>query len=139
MSNRIKTSDLLAAKIPIEDLLPSSLLDIMHSIGLPATLKLIEHYGGIRLFVPVKLVPDHVLIGQIGADATIILINIYAGESIEIPRADKALKYLRAEDMLSSGLSQRTLALRYNFTIRGVRKAQKRARQLIDDLQEDLF
>ncbi|SDH26540.1 hypothetical protein [Nitrosomonas sp. Nm132] len=40
--------------VPDESLLPCILQEIAELIGLPATLKLAQHYGGVRLYVPIS-------------------------------------------------------------------------------------
>lgn len=78
------------------DLLPRLLQDFVRLIGLHATMILVEHFGGRRLYVPGRPNPDHHLAGLIGYDNLVKLSNVYGLEDhFDIPKADAALRHLR--------------------------------------------
>lgn len=72
-------------------LLPQSLQDIADVIGIAATLKLVERYGGRRLCVPRRLDPGHELISVLGQRAATALVSTYALERISVPSAGRTL------------------------------------------------
>lgn len=66
--------------------LPPILRDITELIGLPATLALVRHAGGTRLYVPVRFDPDHPLVKVLGHAAAVALIERHRGEYIDLPK-----------------------------------------------------
>lgn len=105
--------------------LPGVLQEIADLIGLPATLALVRAYGGVRLWVPLNIDPDHPLVKLVGHAAAAKLVDIYGGqEHFDIPRAlgatlavrDKQIRAQRAE-----GATHRELALRHRLTERQIR------------------
>jgi len=105
--------------------LPPSLRDIADLIGLPGTLKLVETYGGVRLYVPKKLDADHKLAQLIGLEHAAKLAATYGGElHFDIPRAVEATRAARDRSIRAdqaSGSTHRELALKYNLTERQIR------------------
>jgi len=80
------------------DLLPQVLQDFVRLIGLAATMLLVEHFGGRRLYIPINPHPDHHLAKLIGLDNLVKLSQVYGLEDhFDIPKADRALKHLRNE------------------------------------------
>ncbi|HXG29577.1 MAG TPA: Mor transcription activator family protein [Nevskiales bacterium] len=77
----------------VQDLLPPSLHDLVEVIGLRAALALVERWGGTRVYIP-EHAPgsDHPLAQQIGQEATRKLCRAYAGETMSVPRAYRALR-----------------------------------------------
>lgn len=132
-------SDALIAEIDIEDL-PGILRELVELMGLPATLKLVDHYGGVRLYVPVKYDSDHVLVRQIGAAAATILIEHYGGEEhFDIPKAERALRAVRDRRIRAEYAckSRRRLAREYDLTERQIGNIVACVEW--DDGQESLF
>lgn len=108
-----------------ESLLPGILQEMADLIGLPATLKLAQHYGGVRLYVPKTLPEDHVLIDIVGEAAARKLVEQYGGlVHFDIPKAQAVSVALRNSKIRAEwpALSQRQLALKYHLTERQVRK-----------------
>lgn len=105
------------------DLLPGTLREIAGLIGIPATMKLVDRYGGVRLYVPQKLDASHTLVIWIGAQNAQKLVDEYGGETLEIPKAEAALREIRNREIRSlyPQLSQRDLALKYHTTERNIR------------------
>lgn len=78
------------------DLLPQLLQDFVRLIGLPATMILVEQFGGRRLYIPAQPTPDHTLAKLIGFDNLQALSGVYGLEApMDIPRAVAALRHLR--------------------------------------------
>ena len=78
--------------------LPHFLQELIEIIGYPATLLLVEHFGGIRVFVPdstQKLTADHVLVRRLGLDAAIRLTEYSPSAEIPVPRCVAALRRVR--------------------------------------------
>lgn len=103
--------------------LPGSLFDIADLIGLPATLELIDAWGGVRMYFPLpRALSDlHPLVQVLGGETAARLCERYGGADFPLPRALDALR--RARDRLihhehALGVSARTLALRYRLTER---------------------
>ena len=107
-----------------EEDLPGSLAEIARVIGVPATLKLIERFGGTRLYVPgaKRLTEDHVIARTIGLAAARAVVKIWGEDRLEIPRAARALCLARdrAVRRESSILSVPKLALKYGLTERAI-------------------
>jgi Mor family transcriptional regulator len=123
------------------DLLPPILQDIVELIGLQPTMRLVETYGGVRLYVPkLELEDDHPLIRQIGREAAEKLQAMYGGEPhFDIPKAERALRAVRdarIRHLRSAGASTRTLALDNGLTERQIRTI---CGELEDDRQVGLF
>jgi len=103
--------------------LPESLTDVADAIGLPATLALVEHAGGVRIYVPERLSDDHRLVEWLGRDAAAMLSDAYAGEELVVPRCAEALRRVRNRQIRrerSEGARPAELALRYRLTERQV-------------------
>ena len=117
-------------------LLPAAVQAIARLIGLPATLKLVEEYGGLTLRLPVGAREPgkrmlHDLARRIGPEAAQLLARHYAVTPLYVPNCKPVL--LRARDaallrdrqrLAGEGLSERRivqcLALRYRLTERHV-------------------
>lgn len=106
-----------------QSLLPGILLEISELIGMAATLKLVAKYGGVRLYVPKTLRPDHDLVATIGRELAEYMAERFGAEVLEIPKAllaNVALRNVTIKQEYES-LSQRQLALKYHLTERQVR------------------
>lgn len=78
------------------ELLPQVLQQFVQLIGLSATMKLVEKFGGRRLYVPINAHPEHGLAKLIGFDKLVKLSLVYgAQDHFDIPRAHRALRHLR--------------------------------------------
>ncbi|MDJ1463425.1 hypothetical protein [Nitratireductor sp. GZWM139] len=119
-----------------EPRLSAVLLDLLGADGL---VKLAEHKGGRRLFVP-KSPDGGMLADTIGLEAAITLSNRYGGDYIRVPLA----RELRARHYRAAGASNAEIARRLGMSESGVdrlfhsmpNKPQKGSR---DPRQGDLF
>lgn len=112
------------------DLLPDELRQIAEEIGVDAALKLVGAWGGVCLYIPKVMAPDHALARLIGMAAAGKLSKLYQGERIEIPRAVGWRRALR--DVLiyqqSKTQSQSQLAISHGLTVRSIRSALSRVK-----------
>jgi Mor family transcriptional regulator len=69
------------------DDLPPVLQEIERMIGLELTLKMVERWGGLNVYVPEKLPRNHRLARTIGLEAAQRLSDVYGGDTIIMPRA----------------------------------------------------
>ncbi len=109
--------------------LPDSIQEMAELIGLPATLKIVEERGGIRLSIPTKVNDKSWLTQLIGREAMMLLVKHYKGEELDIPRCTAAVK--AAQDahiyqQIQAGVPQSKLAREYGYTERGIRKVKHR-------------
>lgn len=108
-------------EVRVEDL-PDSLQETVQVIGLGATIKLMEHYGGTRLWVPAEIPHDHELRRHLGAAAD-KLARHYALEVIAVPRGVAALRRIRDQQIRArhaQGVSGKALAREYGMTERNI-------------------
>lgn len=103
--------------------LPPLLREIVARTDLAAALALVRAYGGIRLYVPVKFDPDHPLAKLIGHAHLAALVERYAGDILEIPKGEIAVKAARDKQIRAErgSYSQAQLALRHGLTERHIR------------------
>lgn len=122
----------LARSIRIEDL-PSRMRELARTIGLPATLKLVEEYGGTRIYVPKKPDDDWALIGLLGRSAAGKLTRAYGGEHLEVDRAVTAMRAARDRALIADATvhSVTQLALKYKLTARAVWNILRRRHELV--------
>lgn len=115
---------------------PGSLQDIAELIGVAATLRLVDAYGGSVLYVPMSLEPGHRLVQAIGPKAAEEMVRIYGAEKVEIP----VLRIARSRKALITGAEGKTreVARRLGVTERWVRMVRNEPSRR-DDRQTDLL
>lgn len=64
---------------------PSMLQELVDLIGQDAAAKLIDIFGGTRLYIPHSPQDDDLLTGSLGPEAALKLARIYGGDRIEVP------------------------------------------------------
>ena len=64
------------------DQLPHSAAEIVDVVGVEAALRLVEAWGGIRLYVPQQMPEDHLLVSTLGRAEADLLASRYGGETI---------------------------------------------------------
>lgn len=121
--------------------LPASLKEMVDVIGLQATLKLVEARGGVRLYVPFEIKPEHWISRLIGFEQAVKLARYYGGQDpFFIPRALDAVIAVRNREIrqkYSMGKTQAELAREYSLTERWVREIVNEVPA--GDRQVDLF
>ena len=129
-------------EINVDDL-PGVLQDICALIGLHPTMKLVEAYGGVRIYVPKRVEPDHELARLIGLSNAEALSGAYGGEvHFDIPKAELALKAVRnakIRSLRAEGVSVRNLSLNPEFGRLTERTIRDICGEMGDDRQVSLF
>lgn len=120
--------------------LPASLREVIEIIGLPATLKLVENWGGlIALYIPRNINTDHPLARQLGLEAAFKLTERWGGDYLRnIPKATAALRAARNREIIArraAGESAAKLALEYGVTERQIWNVQS---NFVEDRQQNL-
>lgn len=97
---------------------------IISAIGLPAALKLVEVYGGVRIYLPLpgNITSENSIAALIGVDKARALASVWSQERPTLPRAADYLRrerdrVLRRE---KKSMSVRDLAMKYGLTERAV-------------------
>ena len=129
-------------QVRLEDL-PQQVRQIVRVVGMQAALQLVRNYGGVRLYVPTNMTPDHILARIIGFEAAVKLAGEYGGmQHFDIPRAAGALRLVRNREIAEKfvkGKSLRQLALEYMMTERGIQKILTECGTSQEDRQAALF
>jgi len=129
-------------QVRLEDL-PQQVRQIERVVGMQAALQLVRHYGGVRLYVPCNMTPDHILAKMIGFEAAVKLAAEYGGmQHFDIPRAAGALRLVRNREIAEKfikGKTLRQLALEYMMTERAIQKILADCGASQDDRQAALF
>lgn len=130
-------------KLALDDL-PGSLRDVVDLIGLAATLKLIENFGGlIALYVPREIEPGHPIAIAIGITAARKLSDHYGTDCLRnIPRCVIGLRRIRDAEIharRAAGETPARLARAFGLTERQVWAILADIRDAGDDRQSALF
>lgn len=98
-------------------------------VGLAHTLTIVEHWGGLRLYVPRDVTEDHALAKRIGIEAARLLAEHYGEDRWPIPKALRALRAVRDHHIVTNpdGLSVYDLVRRFGLTERQIYKIRARA------------
>ncbi len=105
--------------------LPETLTAMAHIIPRAAVLKIVDRFGGTRVYVARQPGADNELAQLIGLSAARLLGGHYGGEFVEVPRASALRRALRNHEMQrlrESGYSLAKLARKYCMTQRQVRR-----------------
>lgn len=105
------------------DLLPKVLQEFVRLIGLQATMLLVQHFGGLRIYIPLHPTADHHFAQLIGLSNLVKLSQVYGREDhFELPKAERALLALRNAKIRAEygPKSIRQLASEYQLTERHV-------------------
>jgi hypothetical protein len=121
--------DLLAAAKPGEQSHSerSSLIgELGAALGEPAVSRLIEGFGGSRIYVPHFPRPGDPLVSQLGMVAAAKLVRIYGGERLELPNPNS--RRTRILELRRGGLSVDAIARQIGCTRRRVFQVLAEAR-----------
>ncbi|HEY9200743.1 MAG TPA: hypothetical protein VIQ81_04015 [Gammaproteobacteria bacterium] len=107
-----------------ECLLPPQTRELVKIIDLPDTIKLLEAYGGQRVWIPLGKSHDTYLHKTISHESVMKLASSqYAGQRLTLPKADKILSQIRNLHIQSSpNVPKSVLARQYNLTVRQVQR-----------------
>lgn len=122
--------------------LPQTIAEISEIVGIDATLRLVEAWGGVRLYVPRQMPEDHLLVSTLGREEAELLAEHYGGETILISRclaAVRAVRNTRIQKDRENGVSIALLALRHSLTERQVYSILAANATPGDDRQASLF
>jgi hypothetical protein len=97
---------------------PSMLEGLVELIGDEAVSKLVETFGGARIYVPQTVEPGDTLSGVIGAEAAAKLAQIFGGDRMEVPHP--ASRRTRIIELHRKGVTVDAIALRVGCTRRRV-------------------
>lgn len=104
-------------------LLPPTLAEMVEVIGLAATLKLADRFGGAQLWIPGRLTAEHPLVYLLGRKTAQALADRYALNRLNIPKADRATKAARDGEIrrrYAGGEKASALAREFDLTERWV-------------------
>ena len=124
------------------DQLPQTAAEISEIVGIDAALRLVEAWGGVRLYVPREMPDDHLLVSTLGREEAELFAEHYGGEAIQVPRCLTALRSVRNARIRKdreSGASIALLALRHRLTERQVYSILAMGNASVDDRQQSLF
>ncbi|WP_434147942.1 Mor transcription activator family protein [Methylocaldum gracile subsp. desertum] len=111
--------------------LPRVLQEIASLVGPENAVKIARAYGGVRLYVPRRMKPDHPLAELVGFENARALSTAFGGlPHFDIPQVYRLLLEARNRAILkdrSQGMSVRELALKYRLTEKHVHNIQKTA------------
>jgi Xaa-Pro aminopeptidase len=122
-------------------LLPPTIQEIVEVVGLESALKLVDAYGGTRVWFPERPEPDHHLVKALG-DAAYALCERFALEWLDIAKCQRALRAVRDAaivEMLRQGHTQAEVAREVGLTWRQVANIAARYRDAEPDPTPDLF
>jgi Mor family transcriptional regulator len=104
---------------------------------------LVRNYGGVRLYVPVNMTPDHILSGLICFELAIELAVEFGGmDHFDIPRATGAIRVVRNRQIANkfiTGNSLRQLSREFAMTEHGIVKVLSSMGTSMEDRQSRLF
>ncbi|MBF0611974.1 MAG: hypothetical protein G8345_03910 [Magnetococcales bacterium] len=103
--------------------MPESLKEIKETLGMDAAMAMLQNFAGIRLFIPKKINPTHLLCERLGKELASLLSNHFGGETLTIPRAARAIRQMRNIEITTQydkGASVRHLASQYKLTERQI-------------------
>ena len=115
------------------ELLPPLVAELAEVVGHDAAMRLVERYGGWRLYVPATLGDDHELVALIGRAAADRLVERYATDALWLPlctAGERAARHDEIRRRRAAGERAESLAREYGFTVRHVNRiiAQGRRR-----------
>lgn len=124
------------------DDLPGVLSEIAELIGLPATERLVERWGGLQRYIPEHAPPGHWLRETVGAVAAARVCARFGRERLDIPKAQFAIRravWERIKQMRSAGASVSQISTECRLTERRVWQILREARIEAESRQQTLF
>ena len=130
--------------------LPEVVQTLEGVIGLHAALKLVDRYGGTRVWVPALVDADHPLAKLLGEQEAQGVAQIYGRRWLSVPRCAALLRAERARQVRArydAGDDPRTLARAYRLTERTIWRilgspssdGRRKRPAAVDPRQRDLF
>lgn len=128
--------------------LPKSIADIAEVCGMEVAEALVQHFGGVRIWVP-RTWHATVRINAIGEEHAKALCAFIGGDELTVPKSlmSPEARHELIKSLDADGIHQRDIAMRLGCTERtvrrelwrkGPRQLKSRTRRLIDQRQIDL-
>lgn len=108
---------------PNRDKIPASLQEIAEVVGDDNAMKMVQAYGGTRVFVPQSVGAQHKLSTLLGFEQAKKLSRTFGGEPLTIARCTMLLKHRRNEEIrkkYDEGASVHELVREYGLTERRI-------------------
>jgi len=124
------------------DALPAAIRGLAEAIGGIDTLRLIGQHGGARVQVPKKPTEDHPLRMVMSAAGFELLVRLYGGELLDLPKGDAFLRRLRHDQVRQcreAGLKVDDIAETTGYTRRHVINILSGRGDLKDTWTMDMF
>jgi hypothetical protein len=105
------------------DQLPGAFRELIRVVGWPHALKIVEHFSGLKLYIPTTATPQHEVAALVGLAPLQALCREYRCDFICVPKMDKLLMQLKHKmlhDMVASNIDNREIAKTLNYTLRRV-------------------
>lgn len=102
---------------------PRSLIELKEVIGTNGVVRLVEGFGGVRVFIPKQLRDGHRLVANLGQEVAGRLSRHFGGETLSIPRAVRTLRRMRNREIVeqyNAGIPVRRLAMTFRLTERQI-------------------
>lgn len=109
------------------DKLPPTLRTLCRVLGHKAAFDLCKQRGGVPLWIPKSVTPDHHLVALLGPRGLAALVEALGGEVIEVPKYDRVAMQMRHQTvhgLLAQGLGPTRTALASGYTKRQVQNIQ---------------
>ena len=126
----------------LHELFTGYMSEIYKLLGAECAMKIIHKCGGARLYIPVSIKRnDHPLALLLGWDKAQELTRVLGGlEHFDVPKFDVLVRHKRNKDIIrdkNNGMSQSSLARKYNITSRQVRRIFKLEENLFKPTEKD--
>jgi len=99
---------------------------LVEAAGPAAAIKLVQSYGGMRLYIPLAISPEHEIAKLVGHENATRLARAIGGDRLDVPSANgpayKALRDGEIRRMASEGVSGQKIAREMQITYMRVRQ-----------------
>lgn len=103
-----------------------AMASLVDAVGPAAAIKLVQHHGGTRLYIPLSIHPEHDVAKLIGDDMAGKLAREYGGCRLDVPSpngpAFKALRDTEIRRMVADKVSGKKIAKEMQLTYMRVRQ-----------------
>ena len=128
--------------VDVKTALPRTVREIADLIGLDATLKLVDRYGGIGFYCAANPTESHPLSLLVGFAEAHRLATKFRSEYVKVPRCHKLILRARNAEICAefqAGETAGSLARRHGMTERNIWKILRQSRVQDDPRQRKLF
>lgn len=110
-------------------LLPETAQQLVELLGVEPALVLIRALGGVRVHIPKHFSKGHKLTALLGEDAAKVLMDMYAGEALVVPKCEQLIRYQQVKALLDAGTPAGQIALATGYTERHIYKIRQELNQ----------